>query len=265
MSNFGSIRLSGIEIEGDGEIFCIENDICEKVLTIDTKKKIFKTKDISSKCVLLKSSTGNNTVEIEAPPIIYESYKFILPPDSGNNNEFLKSDGNGNLSWDSVGPSPGGNVGEIQLKYNDNFIGYSNLKYNGTKLTVNNLTFTGNTISSTPTNTNITLSPNGNGIIEIVSQIKFQNGSQGISKVLSSNVSGDVNWEESSGGATTVGSLISKLTIPTLSTTDDNTLYPIKIDGDGTNNGIYIVNLPAPTTSGLSYKFLITGNGQIRT
>ena len=53
MSNFGSIRLSGIEIEGDGEIFCIENDICEKVLTIDTKKKIFKTKDIGSKCILL--------------------------------------------------------------------------------------------------------------------------------------------------------------------------------------------------------------------
>ena len=174
---------------------------------------MFKAKNISSKCVLLKSSIGNNTVEIEAPPIIYESYKFILPPDSGNNNEFLKSDGNGNLSWDSTGPSPGGNVGEIQLKNNDNFIGYSNLKYNGTKLTVNNLTFTGNTISSTPTNTNITLSPNG--IIDIVSQIKFQNGSQGISKVLSSNVNGDVNWEAPSGGATTVGSLISKLTVPT--------------------------------------------------
>ena len=130
MSNFGSIRLSGIEIEGDGEIFCIENDICEKVLTIDTKKKIFKTKDIGSKCILLKSSIGSNTIEIQAPSIISEKYKFILPPDSGNNNEFLKSDGNGNLSWDSVGPSPGGNVGEIQLKDNDNFIGYSNLKIN---------------------------------------------------------------------------------------------------------------------------------------
>ena len=53
MSSLGSIRRSGIEIEGDGEIFCIENDECEKVLTIDTKKKIFKTKDISSKCILL--------------------------------------------------------------------------------------------------------------------------------------------------------------------------------------------------------------------
>ena len=47
MSSLGSIRRSGIEIEGDGEIFCIENENYEKVLIIDTKKKIFKTKDIS--------------------------------------------------------------------------------------------------------------------------------------------------------------------------------------------------------------------------
>ena len=57
-----------------------------------------------------------------------------------------------------------------------------------------------------------------------------------------------------------VGSIpvISKSTVPTLTTSDDNTIYPIKIDGDGSNNGIYTVNLPAPTTPGLSYKFLIT-------
>ena len=67
----------------------------------------------------------------------------------------------------------------------------------------------------------------------------------------------NVDWKELNGMIATIGSLITKITVPTLSITDDNTIYPIKIDGDGTNNGIYTVNLPAPTTSGLSYKFLI--------
>ncbi len=258
MKNLGSIRRSGIEIEGDGEIFCIENDDKKKVLIMDTKKKTFKIKDINSKCILLKSSIGNNTIEIEAPSVITESYKFILPSDSGNDNEFLKTDGNGNLSWDTAGNAPGGNIGEIQIKNNNDLIGYNNLKYDSTKLTINNLTFTGNIVSSTPVNTDIILSPNGNGVVDIVSQIKYQNGSYDTGKVMSSNAFGVVEWIVPSGSEFNIGNLITKLTIPTLSTTDDNTIYPIKIDGDGTNNGIYTVNLPAPTNSGLTYKFLIT-------
>ena len=111
MENLGSVKRSGIEIEEDGEIFCIENNDKNKVLFIDTKKKIFKTKDIITKCILLESSFNNDTIKIEAPSVITESYKFILPSDNGNDNEFLKSDGNGNLSWEIGGNLPGGNIG----------------------------------------------------------------------------------------------------------------------------------------------------------
>ena len=125
---------------------------------------LFIVKDIKTKCLVVYNSSGDSIV-IEAPNIKTEDYKFILPPDSGNPNEFLKTDGSGSLSWNSAGTFPNGFNNNLQRRNGGNLLGVNNFSYDGTSLTLNDLDFTGNIIS-TSNNKNIILSPNNIGIIE---------------------------------------------------------------------------------------------------
>jgi hypothetical protein len=58
-------------------------------------------------------ATDNKTVDISAPSGMAGNYSLVLPADDGNANDFLKSDGSGNLSWASLGDIGGGTVTSV--------------------------------------------------------------------------------------------------------------------------------------------------------
>ena len=86
--SFKYSSFSGLEIENDGKPFVIRNKNEDIISSIDTvNKKMDFNGDVMSKCLIFTNSNGQ-TIDMEAPNIITEDYKFILPVDSGNNNEF---------------------------------------------------------------------------------------------------------------------------------------------------------------------------------
>ena len=121
----------------------INNDKNTKIIsTIDTtEEKMDFDGDVMSKCLSFRDSNGL-TIEIEAPNVITEDYKFILPVDSGNTNEFFRTNGSQISTWNVAGVDPVGDDNSIQINGGNNtFSGYSTLKFNGSLLTTNNLTF----------------------------------------------------------------------------------------------------------------------------
>ena len=251
------IFISGLEIVGDGRQFIIRDKNTKIISTIDTtEEKMDFDGDVMSKCLIFADSSGQ-TIDIEAPNVITEDYKFILPVDSGNTNEFFRTNGSQVSTWNVAGVDPVGDDNSIQINGGSNtFVGYSTLKFNGSLLTTNNLTFSDKTISSL-SNNNIILSPSGNGIIDMTKKIKLQYGTLGAGKVLTSDSNGFATWEDSTGGGDSIESLVTSSNIPTLSTSDSNTIYPLEIDDN------YTINLPTPSTDGLSYKFSISKEASV--
>ena len=158
-----SKKYNKICIHGNSTSFLIRGKNSEIISSFDTKKEKFDIKDIKTKCLAVYNSNGDSII-IEAPNIITEDHKFILPSDSGNPNEFLKTDGSGNLLLYSGGTFPNGSNNNLQRKNIGNLIGIGNLSYDGLTLILNDLDFTGNIIS-TSNNDNIILSPNNTGIV----------------------------------------------------------------------------------------------------
>jgi hypothetical protein len=78
----------------------------------------------------------------------------------GNANQYLKTDGTGNLSWytpsGAGGGSPGGNSGEIQLNTTGAFTASSNLTFDGNTLTVTSNLVTSDIVANTIGGTSIT-------------------------------------------------------------------------------------------------------------
>ena len=69
-------------------------------------------------------------------------YQLNLPANVGNNNQYLRTDGTGNLSWSTVAGgsgSPGGS--NTQLQFNDDgaFGGIANVTWNGSNLALGNI------------------------------------------------------------------------------------------------------------------------------
>jgi hypothetical protein len=75
-------------------------------------------------------------VEIKSPGVLSSSYSLTFPPNDGNENQFLKTDGSGNLSWETVTAEPGGSLGAIQFNSENTFGGATGLTTDGTHLTV---------------------------------------------------------------------------------------------------------------------------------
>ena len=63
---------------------------------------------------VIKFSDGTNAITIQKPSLT-GSYTLTLPNSDGNANDFLKSDGSGNLSWASLGDIGGGTVTSVAL------------------------------------------------------------------------------------------------------------------------------------------------------
>ena len=250
-----SERFNNICIQGSSRNFLNRNKNSKLIAYFDAKKEKFNIKDIKTNCLSVYNSSGESII-IEAPNIITEDHKFILPPDSGNSNEFLKTDGSGSLSWNSAGAFPNGFNNNIQRKNGTNLLGVNNFSYNGTSLILNDLDFTGNIIS-TSNNENIILSPNNNGIVEFTSLLKIQGGNPGVGKVLTSDVTGLSTWETPSAGGNVIETKLTSID-DNKSLTDNNkqSIYPIELDDD------YTITLPSYST-GLTYKFLLTNTSDI--
>jgi hypothetical protein len=62
--------------------------------------------------IKFENEDGSAAVHVGALDLLASDYNFILPPNAGATNQFLKTDGSGNTSWDF--PSGGGSQGLIQ-------------------------------------------------------------------------------------------------------------------------------------------------------
>ena len=75
-------------------------------ISADTYIRVDGTSTVGGKLVLVEgTNNGAHTVIIKAPNSISASYTLTLPSDDGTSNQYLKTDGNGGLSWGT--PSSG--------------------------------------------------------------------------------------------------------------------------------------------------------------
>ena len=83
---------------------------------------------------------GLNGVTLNAANV--GPYQLNLPANVGNNNQYLRTDGTGNLSWASVSGgsgTPGGNTTELQFNDSGSFGGIPNVTWNGSNLSLGNV------------------------------------------------------------------------------------------------------------------------------
>lgn len=67
---------------------------------------------------------------------------LVYPTTDGTNNQVLKTDGSGNLSWTTVVSTPGGSTTQVQYNNAGAFAGSANFTFNGTTATINTLNLT---------------------------------------------------------------------------------------------------------------------------
>lgn len=67
---------------------------------------------------------------------------LVYPTTDGTNNQVLKTDGSGNLSWTTVVSTPGGSTTQVQYNNAGSFAGSANFTFNGTTATINTLNLT---------------------------------------------------------------------------------------------------------------------------
>lgn len=122
------------------------------------------------------TDNGSNKVGFQAPASIASDVTWILP--NADTTGFFKSDGAGNITIASSATSPGGSNTQIQYNNAGALSGDSGFTTNGsgtltigTQLSVANLRMASNTLSSTNSNGNISLTPNGTGIVASSSAI----------------------------------------------------------------------------------------------
>jgi hypothetical protein len=75
------------------------------ITTGGTNRAIFDSNGLTvkdRKGILLHDTDNSHGVTIKPPGTVSSNYTLTLPGDDGNNNQILKSDGSGNLSWTTV-------------------------------------------------------------------------------------------------------------------------------------------------------------------
>jgi len=80
--------------------------------------------------LLEDTDDGSNGVTITVPALAAD-YTLTLPTTDGGANEFLKTDGSGNLSWDTVSASAGGSNTQVQYNSSNALAGDANFTYDG--------------------------------------------------------------------------------------------------------------------------------------
>lgn len=78
-----------------------------------------------------------NSVTIKAPDSITANFTLTLPADDGGVDQYLKTDGSGNLTWSTITVSAGGSSGNLQYNNAGTISGATGLSTDGTHLTVN--------------------------------------------------------------------------------------------------------------------------------
>lgn len=88
--------------------------------------------------IRLLDADETNYVDLKVPDTIAANYTLTLPTSDGNDNEYLKTDGNGNTSWAAVTATAGGNTGDVQYNNAGLIVGAAGVTTDGTHLTITN-------------------------------------------------------------------------------------------------------------------------------
>jgi len=81
---------------------------------------------------------NSNYVSLKAPATIASNISFTLPGDDGTPNQFIQTDGSGNLSFATATTGPGGSTTQVQYNNSNAFAGSSTMTFDGTNLQLNN-------------------------------------------------------------------------------------------------------------------------------
>ena len=156
---------------------------------------------------------SSNYVAFQAPGVIAADVTWTLPDVDGTSGQVLATNGTGTLSWaaasgDVVGPASSTDnavarfdsiTGKI-IKNSVVIVDDTGAVSGATQLNVDNLRLDGNTISSTDTNGNIVLAPNGTGDVQVDADT-LRVGDSGVDANIQSNGNADLILK--TGNATT--------------------------------------------------------------
>lgn len=87
--------------------------------------------------IVLHDGDESNHIALKAPDTITSNFTLTFPANDGAADQYLQTDGNGNMSWVSAGlQTPGGAEGYIQYYSSGNFAGAAGVTTDGTHLTL---------------------------------------------------------------------------------------------------------------------------------
>lgn len=86
--------------------------------------------------LILWDGDETNTVTIKVPDSVAANYALTLPPNDGDSNQFLRTDGSGVLTWATVTATAGGSNTQLQFNSAGAFAGAVGLTTDGTNLTI---------------------------------------------------------------------------------------------------------------------------------
>lgn len=89
---YDSLGQAAFEIHPEGDAAALKNFSISNGTT--SQGKLYLVEDLDN---------GTNTVTLKSPASLAASYDITLPPDNGNTNEVLTTDGSGVTSWTNVG------------------------------------------------------------------------------------------------------------------------------------------------------------------
>ena len=81
---------------------------------------------------------NSNYIAIKAPSTISSNVSFSLPSADGSANQFLKTDGSGDLGFATAVTTAGGSTTQVQYNNSNAFAGSSTMTFDGTNLQLNN-------------------------------------------------------------------------------------------------------------------------------
>jgi len=150
----GHIGLRFNYSDTNHEIELFYNNVKKFETTDDGVKIIGKTTAAATLDLYEAGDNGGGKIRIKSPDAIGSEYTFTLPPDAGDENDVLRTDGSGTLTWvpqSGGGGSTSPSGSDKQLQFNDNNVlaGTVGLEWNKTPGT---LTQTGSYIRSTKSN-----------------------------------------------------------------------------------------------------------------
>ena len=133
----------------------------------------------TAKDLILLDDDGNESISIEAPSSLVESYRLILPPNDGDPGNVLTTDGFGILTWvdimsgNVIGPATStsnaiarwNGTSGTAIQDSGVIIDDSNNMTGAVSSITGNISISGNTITTVNTNGDLLFAANGTGVI----------------------------------------------------------------------------------------------------